>query len=368
MPVVCIDENIPLLKLALPESCDIIEFPGRKLTNADLIESKCEYLFVRSTTKVNAELIKHTNVKFVATATAGTDHFDTKTLEDNNIYYVSAPGCNANSVAEYIVFCILKSAFDFGIELDKSIIGIIGFGHVGSIVAEYAAAMKIKVLVNDPPLKDRNFKFPEYCEYADDLNKLIKSVNILTNHVPLIRNGKYQTINLLNENNLKYLPANSILLHASRGSVVNELTVLDLYKTKNIRYFVDVYSNEPYFDDGIALNAEIATPHIAGYSRNGKLNGSLMLAKQFEKFSGLKVNLSIFENELNNKVIQKSNREYFSDLHMLFDTLKKIRNIEDDSDKFKLLIGKEREEKKLCFDILRKQYPVRYETLSHKII
>ena len=362
MPTIFIDENILLLKESLKYCGEIIEFSGRNLKNTDLINSNCEFLFVRSTTKVNSDLIQNTNLKFVATATAGVDHFDIQALDRNNVFYTSAPGCNANSVAEYIIYCILKSAFENNFILKDSTIGIIGFGHVGRLVAEYSYKIGLKVLINDPPLHDSGFEFPIQYEYVENINTLISLSDILTNHVPMINTGKYQTKYLLNSENLKLSKAGSIFLHASRGFVVEEKAVLDNYFNKNIKLFIDVYENEPIFLDAIVENAEIATPHVAGYSRNGKINGSLIIAEEFAQFSGIKPDFSIFEKELTK--LNKHADNSFSNIESLYNILKQSRCIDYDSRDMKKLINLSDNEKKSNFDILRKNYPIRYETLK----
>ncbi|MDQ1265955.1 MAG: erythronate-4-phosphate dehydrogenase, partial [Bacteroidota bacterium] len=281
-----IDSNIPLLAETLGSCVDICRFTGRGLSAKELIEGNCKYLFVRSTTKVNRELLDNTPVRFVGTATSGIDHIDSSFLESNRIAFADAPGSNANSVAEYVVFSILKWSLYKGIDLKGKSIGIIGYGNVGKIVGSYADNMKLKVFVNDPPLHDAGFEFPDYCKYSE-LSE-ISSCNIITNHVPLTNGGLYPTINLLDEKFITDMPNDSLFIHASRGGVADEDALLERMLKKEISGAIDVWYNEPLINSELAGLSIIATPHVAGYSRDGKLRGTLRMAQAFERHSGIK--------------------------------------------------------------------------------
>ncbi len=296
-----IDENIPYLSQALKSIANVITFNFKELTNEWLIKSKCQFLFTRSTIKVNSDLLDGTQVKFVGTSTIGTDHIDLDYLQKRKIHFCSAPGSNANSVAEYVVFAVLHWLIKNNYSPEDKTIGIVGFGNIGKLVQKHVEEIfpEMKILINDPPLKDNNFIFPKNVEYCE-LDELIKRSDIVTNHVPKEKNGKYPTINLFNENNLKLLKNKSLFIHSSRGGVVEETAILNEKRKKEIMLITDVWANEPFINRELLMRSEIATPHVAGHSWNGKIRGSIMMLMQFEEFTGLKVDLSEMKEYIRN--------------------------------------------------------------------
>ncbi len=217
--IILVDENIPLLAEALRPCGKITGYSGRELSKHELIKSSCSSLFVRSTTKIDSTLIEGTSVKFIGTATSGIDHVDVEYLKINNITFTFAPGSNANSVAEYVVYSILKWRSLIQSEIENKTIGIVGFGNIGKIVARYSNYMGMKILVNDPPLKDSGCDFPEYVEYTG-LDELIARSDIITNHVPLTIVGSYPTHNLFNEQNIKLIIFCKVL---NVTNIINEI-------------------------------------------------------------------------------------------------------------------------------------------------
>lgn len=354
------DENIVLLKEILTLHCNYHIYSGRLLKNIDLLYNDCELLFTRSQTKINWELLNGTNVKLVATATSGTEHIDEDYLKSVNIPFYDSKGCNANSVAEYVIYALLKWSLDKNIELNKTSIGIIGFGCIGKIVAAYCSLLGLTVFVNDPPLKDAHYKFPDYVQYAE-LDNLIEKVQILTNHVPYNREGKYSTYQLLNSSNLINFRDNGLIIHTSRGNVIDEKVLHYLHDFKKVELVIDVWSNEPDFDVNLAEKCLLSTPHTAGYSQNGKLNGAAVLINLFEEYSNITVDKSLIINELNKN--QPYSVNDFQSHMSLFDHLSKFRKIDEDSNKFKELLTLKSKDKTHEFDKLRKNYPIRYESL-----
>ena len=166
---VFVDENIPYLSDTLRSVANVISFDFKKLSQNELIQNKCEYLFVRSTIKVNSDLLNGTAVKFVGTSTAGTDHIDFNYLKRNNIAFESAPGSNANSVAEYVIFAVLHWLEVKKLSPNQKTIGIVGYGNIGKLVARHAAQIfpKLEILINDPPLKDAAFPYPNNLKYCE---------------------------------------------------------------------------------------------------------------------------------------------------------------------------------------------------------
>jgi len=398
-----VDENIPYLSQALKSIADVSTFNFKELTKEKLIKSNCEYLFTRSTIKVNSDLLDRTNVKFVGTSTIGTDHVDKEYLQIRKIHFASAPGSNANSVAEYVIFSILHWLNKRSFSPIEKTIGIVGYGNIGKLVDKHIKAIfpEMKILVNDPPLKEANFIFSSNLKYCG-LDELIIQSDIITNHVPKEINGKYPTINLFNEQNLNLLKNNSLFIHASRGGVVDETCILKEKSKKEIMLSTDVWANEPYLNSELLILSEIATPHVAGHSWNGKIRGTIMMLKQFEEFSGIKVDLKemkefILNTEKDNEMILNEFERYEVGKNLnnnnsnedndfpyirkasqlseslnannststLYEHLKETRQIFQDTEELKSTVDLTEEERATRFDLMRRNYPKRYETLNY---
>ena len=358
--IIFIDENIPYLQEALNQCGTVIKYKGRNLTNTDLILGNCSVLFVRSTVKVNEALLTETNIKFVGTATSGYDNIDINYLKEHNIDFAYAPGSNANSVAEYVVFSMLKWANINNTSLKDKIIGIIGFGNIGKIVAKYASNFNMKVLINDPPLKKTGNVFPaeyEYTEIAD----IFSNSDIVTNHVPLTNAGEFPTENLISRKLLSLLKNHTLFIHVSRGGVVDEETLTSKLHKKMLFVSIDVWENEPLFNVNLAKSSILATPHIAGYSREGKLRGSFMMANAINLNKGKRPSFDIINNKLSTYV--PLDIGYYSDENYIFNLLQNTRKLDDDSEAFLELCNLPLEKRSLAFDKLRKNYPVRREIL-----
>lgn len=359
--IILIDENIPLLSQMLDNCGKVNTFTGRLLSNNDLINSGCDVLITRSQTKVNEELLSGTMVKFVATATAGIDHIDVKYLKNNRIVFANAPGANANSVAEYVVYAILKWADIIKIDIAGKSLGIIGYGNIGKLVAKYGKLLGMKIFVNDPPLKEMSFRFPDYVEYSE-LDEICEISNVITNHVPLEFSGKFPTNHLLDGRLIKNIKSNALFIHSSRGGVVDEKSLLCRLEKDEIMLCIDVWENEPDFNTVLAEKAILCSPHIAGYSRDGKLKGTLMVAEAYEKFSSMQPDYAILNEELlyNNKI----NNDDFNNHSFIRNVIEKSRKFEYDTSLFRNLINLSKDERTKEFDSQRKNYPVRREVLS----
>lgn len=360
-----IDEQIPLLAESLKECGNVILFSGRNLCANDLISKLCQILFVRSTTKVDQNLLTGTYVQFVGTATSGIDHIDLEYLNSKGVRFAFAPGSNANSVAEYAIFSVLHWAFSLGIDLKNLKIGIIGYGNIGSLVGKYANFFGFKVFVNDPPLLEKVQKgmttpLPDFVTHSE-LPVLLETCNVITNHVPLTFDGIYKTFKLLNEENLWILQPNSLFIHSSRGGVVDELTLLEVAKKKDLTLVVDVWENEPNVNLKLVEQTLLATPHIAGYSFDGKIRGTYAMAKAFESFSHIQPDYKTINRYL--AEYSPTPKENFKDPLEIYKRLLVSRQIIEDSIKFKQIISLSPPRRKQYFDEFRKNYPVRREVL-----
>lgn len=354
--VIFIDRNIPLLAETLASVGEIHLFDGRTLTRNDIAQSHCTAIFVRSVTQVNEELLAGTNVRFVATATAGTDHIDEHYLASKGITFASASGSNSNSVAEYVIFALLHWADYREISLAGQRLGIVGFGNIGRKVARYATSiLEMKVWVNDPPLLESGFVFPDYVRYAE-VDELCRNSNAITNHVPLMRGGNYPTENLFDEQRIGLLPRGTLFIHTSRGGVADENALVERLTAKEIAAVCDVYCNEPAVREDLARLALMATPHIAGYSFDAKLLGAKMVAEAFSAWASLPLKLDYFTTQLlpNSSLVPRKS---------LYATLHNSRCFESDSLAFKATFDMLPAGRSAAFDALRKTYPIRRETL-----
>lgn len=355
---VLIDRNINLLFDSLEGFSNNKLFNGRELSKQDIIDFDCDILFTRSQTKVNEELLKDTKVKLVATATTGTEHVDIDYLKQNNIQFYDAAGSNANSVAEFVVYSIIRWAIINQFNLNEKVIGIIGFGRIGKIVKYYASQLGLKILVNDPPLFENNFQFPNDVIYSE-LEEIFQFADIVSNHVPLTFYGNHKTYKLINAEQIKLLKDNSLLIHHSRGGVIDENPLIHYKNEKNLFYSIDVWEKEPNFNSDLVNLCEIATPHISGYSFDGKLNGAKMMLDVFKKWTGIEPNYNIIDDEL-----LKTKRESllsFKNDHDTFKYLEQQRKFYDDVILFKATTSLK--DKNLYFDSLRKNYPNKRECL-----
>jgi erythronate-4-phosphate dehydrogenase len=355
------DKNIPLIFEALNSKSSVVVLPATEINREQLKNNSINHLFIRSTVKANEKLLEGTNVVFIATATSGIDHLDLEYLKKKGIAYFSAAGSNANSVAEYVIYSILKwSLLDGFSRLKSKTIGIIGFGNIGKIVAQYCNLLGLKVLVNDPPLLDMNFQFPDYVTYCE-LDELFKNSDIITNHVPLTLSGIYKTKYLINYQQLNLMRSNSLFIHTSRGGVVDEKALSEILTKKQLFLAIDVWENEPDFNVNLASVALIATPHLAGYAYDAKIKGSIQVLKHFENFTNITPDYKLLLNELqtNNIEIIKN----FDDVSKVFQILKTKRCFENDYEIFKATFGLSIDKRKQFFIDFRKNYPIRRESI-----
>lgn len=282
---IVIDEAIPFIKGRIPEEVETIYVPCQQIV-AETVKD-ADALIVRTRTKCNQSLLEGSKVKLIATATIGTDHIDIPWCEANNIKVTSAPGCNAPGVAQYV----LASLFYLGFNPDKDTLGVIGYGNVGSIVTEWAGQLGIKVLINDLPRSEAGLKDVDYLPLEEVLTKS----DAVTLHVPLNKTGDHPTFHLLSEKELDVMKKAAILVNSSRGGIVDEKVLKKFLNEQRLRAIVDVWDNEPNIDRELAGLCSIATPHIAGYSAEGKKRATKMVLEALKESFGLEINFSGLE-------------------------------------------------------------------------
>lgn len=270
-----IDENIPYAKEFFADYGKLTFFAGRDVTAEQLADA--DILLVRSITRVDENLL-HLNqsIKFVGTATIGTDHIDQDYLKSRGIEFSSAPGCNKISVAEYILSSLLVLVEKKQFQLAEKTVAIIGAGNTGSAVFQRLTALGVNCKLYDPPLQMAGDK-RDFC----DFDAVLKA-DIITLHVPKTQTGSYPTVHMFDETVLRKLHKKQILMNASRGEVIDNQALLKLAEEDLAPLLVlDVWENEPHINKQLLPFVEIATPHIAGYSLDGKVRGTEMLYRTF---------------------------------------------------------------------------------------
>jgi erythronate-4-phosphate dehydrogenase len=275
---ILVDENMPYARELFSRTGTVVAVPGRPVPQAELDDA--DGLMVRSVTKVNAELLSGKPVKFVGTATAGTDHIDEAFLQEQGIAFSAAPGCNAIAVVEYVFSSLLLLAERDGFLLKDRTVGIVGVGNVGGRLQARLEALGIKTLLCDPPRADRG----DDGEFLP-LSTLVADADILTFHTPLYKQGEYKTLHLADEALLKALKPGTILINACRGPVVDNAALLKVLEQRDdLSVILDVWEPEPELSLPLLAKVDIATAHIAGYTLEGKARGTTQVFEAWTAF------------------------------------------------------------------------------------
>jgi len=349
------DENIPYVKNAFSALGTVHTLAGRTMTAEDV--KQADLLLVRSVTQVNEKLLKGSKVKFVATATIGCDHIDEEYLKQQGIGFANAPGSNATSAAEYVVAALIAMSVEKERALQDYTVGIVGCGQVGSRVAQKLQALGVRCLVNDPPRQEQGL--PCDAEYVS-LEELIKQANCITLHVPLEKQGDYPTYQLIGAAELQALKEKSIFINASRGDVVNEAALLSvLNQRQDIDLILDVWEQEPNINIETLQRAQFATPHIAGYSLDGKVRGVEMIyqavCQYFNQSPIWEAQQVLPPAPLHSlQFSEAATAKYIIETAIL-----NCYHIRDDDRRMRTLLRAEN--KATLFDLLRKNYPIRRE-------
>ena len=258
------DDKIPFLRGVFEPWCEVVYLPGRAISAADVADA--DALIVRTRTRCGEALLKGSRVRFVATATIGFDHIDAPALQRLGIAWSNAPGCNADSVAQYVAAVLLG----FGIPLSGRTLGVVGVGHVGRRIVKTGEALGMRVLLNDPPRAEA-----EGPENFVPLETIRREADVISLHVPKESGGAHPTVNLIDGEFLAGLRPGARLISAARGEVVDEAALKSALRSGPLaEAAVDVWRNEPEIDPELLAMARFATPHIAGYSTDGKANGT----------------------------------------------------------------------------------------------
>lgn len=275
------DKNIPFLKGVLEPFFEVEYYSGGEITSE--IVSNADALLIRTRTICNLNLLSGSKVKFIGSATIGFDHIDTGYCKNNGIAWANAPGCNSAAVQQWVAAAFIHWSESCGRNLNGLVIGIVGVGNVGSKVVKVAETLGMKVLCCDPPRK-RNENLNDFVEF----DYILRYADIISFHVPLNKEGVDKTFHMLNSQSLSHCKSNVFIVNSSRGEVIKTNDLLEFLESNaNSFAALDVWENEPNISSPLLNRALIATPHIAGYSLEGKVMGTKMIIDSLSQYFNL---------------------------------------------------------------------------------
>ncbi|UTW07729.1 4-phosphoerythronate dehydrogenase PdxB [Pseudomonas benzenivorans] len=348
------DENIPLLDEFFADFGEIRRYPGRAIDRATLADA--ELLLVRSVTRVDRALVEGSALRFVGTCTIGTDHLELDALQQAGIGWASAPGCNARGVVDYVLGSLLALAERQGVDLAGRTYGVVGAGQVGARLVEALRGLGWRVLVCDPPR--------QAAEGGDfvDLDQLIEVCDVISLHTPLAREGEHPTHHLFDAARLARLKTGCWLINASRGAVVANAALRELLARRgDLQVVLDVWEGEPQVDVELAALCQIATPHIAGYSLDGKLRGTAQIYQAACRQLGREPVQTLDELMPVPWLAQMSLDAGADPAWALTALCRAVYDPRRDDADFRRTLGGDEASRRGGFDALRKHYPVRRE-------
>jgi erythronate-4-phosphate dehydrogenase len=351
---IVIDAAIPYAEHILSGLGEVRLLPGRDMDAASV--RAADVLVVRTVTRVDSALLAGSNVRFVATATSGTDHVDLEYLERAGIGFAAAGGCNARAVAEYVLSGLCAVVQQQDLDLRGKHAGIIGYGHVGTMVEKLLQACGINCLVNDPPLQARQ---PEDRTWHD-LGEVLEA-DIVSLHVPLVRVGDHPTLNLVDSEFLARLGSDVIFINTSRGEVVDEAALCAfLDANPHAAAVLDVWRHEPKINTGLLTRTRVGTPHIAGYSSDAKLRATCMVYEQLRAFLGVTTAPPLPTLP----IVREGNlrlSDWQDEMEAIAMAVLGSYDIRSDSASLLRILELPDDQRGDYFDALRNQYPVRRE-------
>jgi erythronate-4-phosphate dehydrogenase len=350
------EDSLPYAHEFLSDLGECEVFSHRTVSAEQIADA--DILLVRSTTKVNEALLHlNKNIQFVATATAGTNHIDFDYLDGRGIEHGSAGGCNAVAVAEYVLSTLFVMAEKLQWLLKGKVVGIVGAGHVGSALVAKLEALGIAYKLCDPPLAAQG----DSRQFVD-MNGIMEC-DVITLHVPYIKEGEYQTLHMFDAKRLAQLKDNQLLINACRGEVIDNQAALELYQQgKKLNLVLDVWENEPAINKELVPYVALGTAHIAGHTIEGKARGTEMLYQQLCKRLKISVSkrLSDYLPAPEQAFLELPSTETKTGL--VRDLILGIYDIKQDDLQFKASLGEAEQ-----FRYIRKHYPIRREFAAHTV-
>lgn len=306
---VVVDNKIPYIKGNIEKIVnEVVYLPGNAFTQEEVKDA--DALIVRTRTLCNRELLEGSRVKFIATATIGFDHIDTVYCREAGIEWTNCPGCNAGSVEQYVHASLLLLKRHKGLDLKKSTLGIVGVGHVGKRVQRMAEALGMRVLLNDPPREDNGESG------FVSLQTIAEESDVITFHTPLNRKGKYRTFHLADTSFFEGLKRIPFIINSSRGEVVEASALLKALEAGKVKdAVIDTWEGEPNISSDLLRKVFIATPHIAGYSADGKANATRMSLEALCKFFGKMAEFSIVPPALPERIYSENPEEAYLEVY-----------------------------------------------------
>jgi erythronate-4-phosphate dehydrogenase len=376
---IVIDNKIPFINGVFDEIANVVYLPGAEFSRS--IVKDADALIIRTRTKCDATLLQNTSVKFIATATIGHDHIDDDFCRQVGIEWTNAPGCNSYSVMQYFVSAFFTISEQMDFDPVCKTVGIVGLGNVGSKVYNFLNLLGIKTILNDPPLENKikrvksgladieELKFfkalPEFIKNAEfqTLNNIMENSDIISLHVPLVSDGQYSTFHLCDDLFFNNLKNNEVFLfNTSRGEVVDNNALKNALKIGTLTGGVlDVWENEPIIDPELLSLLNVATPHIAGYSADGKAEGTAMSVGAVSRFFDLGLDNWRTENiPKPNETLINFDKSIINNIEIIKNAFLQTYNILDDNNALCADIQK--------FEYLRGHYPLRREPNAFTIV
>jgi erythronate-4-phosphate dehydrogenase len=347
------DRNIPQVQEAFTAIGEVRLHEGRSLQAADVRDA--DILLVRSVTNVNAVLLAGSKLRFVGSATIGTDHVDMDYLKNRGIEFAYAPGTNALAVAEYVLAALLALHED----KPKGPVGIVGYGNTGGALARLLKVLDVEYVACDPPLHESGLRSDvEFVSLAD-----IRRCPIISLHVPLIRGGRHPTFHLVDESFLNDLAPGTFLINSARGAVVNNPALLTCLRRGDLRAVLDVWEGEPAINMELLERVALGTSHIAGYSVEGRLNGTQRMYEAVCAFLGIQPTWRYTVQAPLKPVLTTPHKGFAALRHLVLQAY----DIRRDDAALRALLSLPPAQRAAGFDRLRRDYPPRREFAAYRI-
>lgn len=342
---IIVDDKIPFIREAIKQiTDDVVYLPGSEISPDDIKDA--DAMIIRTRTRCDRHLLENSHIKFIATATIGYDHIDTEYLKERGITWTNCPGCNANSVAQYIYCCLLLLEKEKHYNLQQTCIGLIGLGHVGTAVKKAITPLGVRILCYDPPREQTELNRPATeREHFSTLSQIQSECDIISFHTPLITNGPYPTVHFGDHSFLHSLSKHPVIINTSRGAVVDNKALCEAIDAGDVKNaIIDTWEHEPHINIELLQKVYIGTPHIAGYSADGKANATRMALEALCHFFNLPANFQITPPALPTD---------FKITNDIKENALRLYNPKNDSIKLKNAPE--------CFEQLRGNYPLRRE-------
>ena len=355
MKIVC-DNNMPYAAEAFGTLGEVMLRDGRSISAEDVRDA--ELLITRSTTKVTRALLAGSRVRFYGSAVIGTDHIDIPYLEEAGIPWSAAPGCNAESVANYLTAALLYLGGKHGFRLEGKTLGVIGVGNVGCKVVAKARALGLRVVACDPPRK-RDVSDAAAKDFVE-LNELLAASDIITCHVPLTRDGEDRTYHMLDRAAFAQMRPGVIFVNAARGEVLETDALLEVLGKRVAHAVIDTWEGEPNYRPDLLARADIVSPHIAGHSYEGKVNGTLMVYAKACQVLGVTPS---FQPQLPAPPVPEWSADAAgrADEDLLREAVLAVYDIMGDDQRLRASCVSDAVTRAKAFDRQRKEYPMRRE-------